>query len=640
MKKTLALMLITVVAQTANAQETTDTFEVREVVVSATRVPLERSALAASVTIITGAELKQQGVRNVAEALRTVAGAAVVQAGSYGAPASLFMRGGESDYVQVLIDGVQVNSPGELFDFASLTVEDVDRIEIVRGPVSVLYGSDAVTGLIQLFTKRNAETTHADLSANGGSHGSGSLNAEIGGGANGASYSLGVSHFRTDGIYAYNNEYRNTGITGRFALAPARATDIAATLRYSTNTFHYPTDGAGNLVDANQYHDADALTAGLEIGHRLSSRLEARAQLGFSRNDDAYNDSPDDALDNTGFYAFFSDERFQREAADVRLNYSFDDRSVFTIGGEAEHQRERGWNRSESEFGPSAGTSREERSNRAAYAQMITAISRISVQAGARYEDNERFGGFATYRGGVSARVANWLRVRASAGTGLKEPRFYEQFATGFVKGNPALKPETSRSIEGGIELERGAAHLNATYFTQEFTDLIQYVGMPATQEDPNYLNLAGARSAGVELEAGYTWNALTLRAGATWFDTEVTDPGTGEDPLFQAGEKLIRRPDYVASLSAGYDARRFHLSASAQHVSERDDLSFADFPAARVTLNAYTRLDIAATVPVATSGLNATLKLENLLDAEYEEAHNFPARGRMIFVGLRYSLR
>jgi vitamin B12 transporter len=230
------------------------------------------------------------------------------------------------------------------------------------------------------------------------------------------------------------------------------------------------------------------------------------------------------------------------------------------------------------------------------------------------------------------------MRVRASAGTGFKEPRFYEQFATGFVKGNPDLEPETSRSFEGGLELSRGASSLSATYFAQRFRNLIQYVGMPATANDPNYLNLAGARANGLEIEAAHARGPFSLRGTVTLFDTEVTDAGTGEDPLFQAGESLIRRPKRTASLSASYAGRSFGVSASANHVGERDDLNFTGFPATRVKLKAYTRLDVSAEAPFAQTGLKGTLKLENVLDADYQEAFNFPARGRMIFVGLRYT--
>jgi vitamin B12 transporter len=649
MKKLFFALLVCGAPVAAQAQQTQDTVELNELVVTATRVPLAHSAVAASVTVLRGDELRSKGIRNVADALRTVSGAAVVQGGSYGAQTALFMRGGESDYVQVLIDGVQVNSPGELFDFGNLTLENIERIEVVRGPVSVLYGSDAVTGVVQLFTRQGAGRTHVDASASGGlgsrigaqadgSFGSSALNADINGGTDRIGYGIGASHFRSAGAYAFNNNYDNTGLTARVSTASSAMTDLNATVRYSTSTFHYPTDGSGNIVDQNQYHTTDAISAVVNGGHRLTPRLEARAQVGFNRNDDSYNDSPDNAADNKGFYAFYSDERFQRETAELSVNYSLRPQSTITVGGEYEHQRERGWNRSESEFGPFTGESREERTNRAAFAQVIGAVSRVNLQAGARFEDNERFGEFATYRGGVSIPLTTALRVRASAGTGFKEPRFFEQFANGFVKGNPDLKPERSRSFEGGVELTRRSSTFGATYFSQDFKDMIQYVGAPANAGDPNYLNLAGAHVNGLELEATHTQGALGIRGAFTLLDHEVTDEGTGDDPLFNEGEKLIRRPDYTVALSLSYRIRRATLSASAYHVSERDDLDFSDYPAGRVALDAYTRLDAAAEMPIGTGGLRGTLKLENLLNAQYEEVFNFPARGRVIFIGARYT--
>lgn len=637
MNRIFAVLAVAALATPAAAQETQDTFRLREVVVSATRSPLERSAVAAAVSVVTGAELQQRGIRNVAEALRSITGTAVVQGGSYGAPASLFLRGGESDYVQVLIDGIQINSPGELFDFGNLTVENIERIEVVRGPVSVLYGSDAVTGVVQLFTRAGVRRGGVSAAASAGSFGSGALNAGLAGGNAALGYSIGVSHFRTDGTYDFNNEHDNTGITARLAYAASTATRLAGTLRYNTNTFHYPTDGAGNLVDANQFHVADAIAAGLDVNHALSSRLQLQAQLGFNRNDDNYDDAPDNAADTAGFYAFYSAERFQREVADVRLNYTMGARSIFTIGGELEKQRERGWNLSESEFGPFPGESRADRSNRAGYAQWIGALGSASLQAGARFEDNGQFGDFTTWRGGVALPLTSTLRVRAAAGTGFKEPRFYEQFATGFVKGNPDLQPETSRSLEAGIELTRGATRLGATAFGQKFRNLIQYIGMPAHQDDPNYLNLAGASANGLELEGEHNRGPLGVRASLSFFDTEVTDQGTGDDPLFQAGRKLVRRPDYTASLTASWRTRRFGLAATAHHVSDREDLDFSAWPAARVVLDSYTRIDVSANAPLGRTGLRGTLKMENLLDTAFEEVHNFPARGRAIFVGLSF---
>ena len=650
MRKLLAILLSLLIGATmAAAQETRDTVALRELVVSATRIPLQRGTVAAAVTILQGDELRQQGVRTVEEALRSVSGAALVQGGSYGAFASLFFRGGESDYVQVLIDGVQVNSPGEHFDFGNLSLENIERIEIVRGPGSVLYGSDAVTGVIQLFSRPGSARTHLNVAVRGGlgsrvgptadgAFGSGSLDADVRGHVRGLNYGVGVSHFRSAGAYAFNNEHANTGVTGRISVTPDAATDISATLRYGTNTFHYPTDGAGLLVDANQHHVAHAIAAGVDVGRRFNPRLEARLQLGFNRNDDSYTDAPDDAADTLGFYAFYSDERFQRAVADVRMNYTLAARTTLTVGGQYESQRERGWNLSESEFGPFDGASRDTRLNRAAYVQVLKGGSRLSLQTGARLEHNELFGDFATYRGGLSAWVAGWLRARATAGTGFKAPRFYEQFATGFVKGNPDLEPETSRSADAGFDLVKGSARVSTTYFAQRFRNLIQYVGAPSPPDAPNYLNLARARARGIELEAALGRDPVSVRANYTWLDTEVTNGGTGEDPLFLSGEKLIRRPDHMAAIAVIYAAGGVVLAGSVQHVGERDDLDFNGFPPDRVRLAAYTRLDVAAELPMRGSDFRGTLKIENALNDSYEEARNFPARGRVVFLGVKYA--
>jgi vitamin B12 transporter len=145
-----------------------DTITLQPIVVTATKLPIPVSATGAAVTVITGKDLRDRGLRRVVDALRTVPGVAIAQLGGTGAVASVFMRGGESDYVQVLVDGVQVNDPGGSYDWAHLTTDDVDRIEVVRGPVSVLYGSDAVAGVVQIFTRNGTARTDASAQIIGG----------------------------------------------------------------------------------------------------------------------------------------------------------------------------------------------------------------------------------------------------------------------------------------------------------------------------------------------------------------------------------------------------------------------------------------------------------------------------------------
>src|SRR6185436_4719852 len=165
---------------------------------------------------------------------------------------SLFLRGGESDYVQVLVDGVSLNGPGGTFDLGSLTTDNVDRIEIVAGPTSVLYGSDAVAGVVQIFTRRGQGKPAVEIGTQAGTYNSISLDAGFQGGDDHLDYSFALSRFTTDGSYAFNNHHRNVVGSGRVHLAPDARTDATFTVRHGDAVFHYPTDGAGLLVDHNQ----------------------------------------------------------------------------------------------------------------------------------------------------------------------------------------------------------------------------------------------------------------------------------------------------------------------------------------------------------------------------------------------------
>jgi vitamin B12 transporter len=645
MKHVIVFCLLITCATQAAAQETADTFQLREVVVTATRFPQAIGSVPASVSVIHDDEFGKLGLRNVADVLRTVSGAAMVQGGSYGARSSLFLRGGESDYVQVLLDGVQINSPGELFDYSALSLENVARVEVVRGPASVLYGSDAVAGVIQLFSKQGSADTRADLTALAGrgsrvgagadgSFGSYDVRGGLSGGTPALTYSVAFSHFDTEGALAYNNDHRLSSGSARVGAALGR-TEAAVSARVTRNRFHYPTDGSGNLVDANQYHEADAIAAGFDVGHHFSPRSELRGQLSWSRNQDHIDDAPDTPADTLGFYSFFSDEDFRRTSFDLRLNRRLSTGTVLTLGGEIEAQARAGSSVSGSAFGDFASSSDNRRENQAGYAQLVSNLGGASLHAGVRYDHNHPFGDFFTYRAGASIRLSNALRLRGSLGTGFKEPRFFEQFSEGAgAKGNPALQPEQSRSAEIGADVSAGPVRLGATAFAQTFRDLIQYTFTPVTADSVNYTNVGKVSSDGIELEARYAQRALTLRAQLTLLSTEVEDAGAGNDPLYAQGERLIRRPAQTASLAAHYGAG-FNVGMVVSYVGERDDLYYDDnFTPQRVVLPAYTKIDLNGRTP-AFRGVRSMLRIENLLAAKYEEIRNFPARGRVVFVGV-----
>ncbi|HEY0670658.1 MAG TPA: TonB-dependent receptor [Longimicrobiales bacterium] len=642
MNNRIAFLLIVACAQNAFAQETQDTFRLEQVVVSATRLPHPITSVPAAVSVVTSDEFTRLGLRNVADVLRTVSGAALVQGGSYGALSSLFLRGGESDYVQVLLDGVQINSPGELFDYSALSLDNIERIEVVKGPVSVLYGSDAVAGVVQLFSKQGSGRTRAQVTVLGGAGGkvgagaqgnfkSIDLRADINGGSTALHYSAGLTHFGTEGALAYNNEHQLTSGTARVAGRLGNAFHAAVSARATRNLFHYPTDGAGNLVDGNQFHEANAFAAGLDAGYRLQPNSELRAQLSWSRNQDHIDDAPDSPADTLGFFSFLSDEDFSRGSLDVRWNRNLSPNTVLTAGGELERQRRTGSSISESDFGDFESSGDNERNNRAAYAQLVT-TGRIGVQTGLRVDHSDAFGDFFTYRAGASLKLSRQLRARASIGTAFKEPRFFEQFSEGFgTTGNPALEPERSRAFELGADYNTQHWFFGATGFAQTFEDLIQYSFAPPPAV--NYFNVGEVRANGLELESAFSRGALALRGNWTLFHTRVEDAGDGSDPLYQEGERLVRRPRHTATLTANYGTD-YNVGVVVSYVGERDDIFYDDtFTARRVELPGYTKVDLNLRTP-AFGGLQGIVKFENLLAEDYEEIRGFPARGRVVFLG------
>jgi vitamin B12 transporter len=627
------------------AQQPTDTVPLNPVVVTATRVPARADDVPVAVTVLRGADLRAEGITTVFEALREVPGAAVVQTGSFGGQTSLFLRGGQSDYVKVLVDGVPVNQPGGSFDFANLTTDNVDRIEVVRGPASVLYGSDAVTGVVQIFTRRAAGTGHADVSFRGGTYGTLAADARASGGTEIASYAVSVSRFESNGVHAVNNRYYNNVFSGLARVAPDDRTEATLTLRYGDHAFHFPTNGAGDTIppDHNQFTYSSGPTLGLDLGHYFTPRLDARLLLATNETSAGFDNRPDSATDSTIFRNL---DDVRRSSADLRANLHLPSEAVVTIGTVVEQEHERSFNVCQTSFGDcSTPPIDSSRWNAAFYAQAVTDIgARVNLTTGVRVEDNQRFGTYVTYRVGAVYRLTAGTRVRATAGTGFREPAFFENYSTGFTVGNPDLRPEHSRSWELGLEqtTARDRATFSATFFDQRFVDMIDY-DPGALPPAPSYRNVAGATADGLELGARVTPTAaLSVGLSYTYLHTEVTRSGfdVSSGALLAAGQPLVRRPRHSARLDAAYRlADRGTASLAVTYVGDRVDQDFSRFPAPRDTLPSYTRVDFAAQVQVrsprgGTPGLALSARIENLFDRTYQEVKNFPARRRTLLFG------
>ena len=619
-----------VAAQDTTRDTARDTAYVARLVTTATRSPLSADRVPASMTVLTGQQLRDQGIATVAEALRQVPGLSLAQTGSYGGTTSLFIRGGESKYTKVLIDGVPVNDAGGTFDFSTLSTDNLERIEIVRGPTSVLYGSDAVAGVVQLFTRRGVAGVHGDLSARGGGFGSSDVDGTIRGGtaAGDATFSLGGAKHDTRGFQAFNSNFRQQVGSALMALHRG-ATDARLSARYDDAAFHFPTDGSGQVVDSNAVHREDRLVVGLDAGVQLTSAAALHLALA-SRDSHGISDNQPDSRADTADYYYTSADRSRRRSGDLRLDIALGSASRLTLG----EQVEREWLESgtTSNFGDSPTTNHSRRTT-GTYAQLLIApATPYTATLGGRLEHNERFGDFFTFRTAGSAQIASATRLRASLGTAFREPSFLENFGCcGFVQGNQSLRPEHAVSVDAGVEQRVGAlATVGLTYFNNSFRDLIDY---HYAAKGPDYFNVARTRASGVELEGRFAApSGLHGDAAFTYLDTRVVDPGkdTASTSLFVPGGRLLRRPMQTLDVGAGYRGSRAGLDLRVLRVGKREDNYFApDFSSSHVTVPAYVRTDLSGEVSLVPPSperatIAATFRVENLLDARYSDVAGF----------------
>ena len=613
---------------TAFAQDTArDTARAAPVVVTATRSAMPGDRVPASVSVLTGDELRREGIVSVAEALRQVPGVALAQSASYGSAASVFIRGGESKFTKVLVDGVPVNDAGGAFDFSSLTTDNVERIEIVRGPSSVLYGSDAVAGVVQVFTRRGTRGMHGELTVRGGGFRTSDLEGALRGAATPGNaaldWSLGAARHRTNGYQAFNSAFRDNTASALVHGALGRA-DGQLSVRYGDIALHFPTDGSGQVVDSNAVHREDRLAVGAAGGLRLSDALALRANVASNDVHGVTDDQPDSPADDQGYY-YSTADRTRRRSGDLRLELALPRASQLTVGGQVEHE----WQASAttSNFGPNGFTA--SRRTSGVYAQLLLEPSdRWTSTLGGRFEHNERFGDFWTWRAAASTRIVDGTRLRASAGTAFREPTFLENYGSDFVIGNPALSPEQSLSVDAGVEQRFGSiGRISVTWFANSFRNLIDYV---YSATEPNYFNLARTRASGVELEGRAELPAgFHADASFTYLDARVVTPGASAaaTSTFAADARLLRRPMHTIDAGLGYRSGRFGLDLRSRRVGERDDVFYApDFTSTRVSLPPYTRVDLSGDVALVTRApgrANAalTVRVDNLFDAHYTEA-------------------
>ena len=641
----VALFVPILVPMNAARAQDRDTTHLGTVVVSASKVPRPASTLTQAVTVLSGDDLRSRGVTTVTDALREVPGAMLVQSGSFGSVTSLFLRGGESRYTKVLIDGVPVNADGGFFDFSHLTTDNIDRIEIVRGPASVLYGADAVTGIVQIFTRQGSGDSRASLGVRGGTYKSFDVDGDALGSTALGQYSVGAAHHSTNGILSFNNQYRNGTLSSAVSVGNANTGDARLSARYTAAEFHYPTDFNGQPVDSNSYRTQHRLTLGLDAGRNLTGYAQARFLAGTNEVSDL---TEDIAVPFGGtepeHSASFS--RGYRRNAEGRLTFFLPTNATVTAGADYEAEHEKSSNGS----GPVGGATtvtdsfNASRHNVAYYSELLgNPTERFSYTLSGRVDDNSDYHRFTTYRLGGNVELLPGVRLRASLSTAFNAPAFSEVRPTLFTVSSPNLRPERSRS--GEVGLTGGWSDLvsvSGSYFNQRFSDLIQFVNGGPPDFKGSYANLTGASANGYE--AGLTvlpYNNLRGSASFTIVNPRVTEVPPGFVGA-SVGDALLRRPSHSGTLLVEYSRpARMVVGAAVNFVGKRPDTDFSQFPSPRVELPAYARLDLSAELPIFSPerhGFTLNARLENALNKRYEDALHFAAPGRTVLIGARAS--
>jgi vitamin B12 transporter len=622
----------------ARAQEPEDP---QQVVVTATRAAegVRADLLGGSFTILSPQMLEARQTRIISDVLRDVPGVSVSRSGTVGGQTSVRMRGAEGNHTLVLIDGIEASDPfyGS-FDFATLIADEVARVEVLRGQQSALYGSEAIGGVINYITLSGRESPGVRTRIEGGSFGTMDVSARAAGVVGEFDYALSGGHQRTDGVPTSRFGSRdigaeNTALSGRFGYEASEALRFKAIARYShtegdanDQDFNFPPGPTyGFLIDSDDTFENSAfyglLRAELDTlqdrwTHALSAQTadakrDAFSDGGFSNGDDG----------NRVRFSYESSIRFGTDSFRQTLTAAFD------------HEREEFQNRGA--FLTQEQTLERDITNEGIVLQYDASVNeRIGFGLAIRHDDNDRFEDDESFRVQGSYRLGSGTRLRAAAGSGIKNPDIFELFGfdpSSFV-GNPDLKPETSRGWEVGIDQSFGPRfEIGVTYFDSHLEDEIATVFLPTFVFSVDNLATESTQ-AGIELAAlAQLTDALRIDASYTYLDAE------------ENGREEIRRPPHTASLNLAWRARedRGGLVLTVRYNGETFDSDFTDpfdFDK-RVELPGYTLVNLGADWKV-TASTQLYARLENLLDEDYEEVFTFRAPGIAAYAGARFTFR
>jgi vitamin B12 transporter len=623
------------------------------VVVTATRTPVPSDESGADVDTLNSAQLETMRPISASDAVRFLPGATIGTAGQRGGLSSLFVDGGESRYNKVIVDGVPVNDPGGIFDFGTLPLFEADRVEFLRGAQSTLYGSDAMSSVVQIWS-RTGTTPVPELrfGADAGNYGTENGYASLAGASGRFDYNLFGNQFNTTGS-GPNDDYSNSleGVN-----LGAKVNDWASLrlrMRHDNSVTGVQNEWNfnGNALlppDLDQRARLNTFLGSLELSMSgpagLQQHLEGFDYTMRRTNIDGIDQgnrivvlpSPPTVIDED--FQFHNVNNYNRAGLNYQVSYAERSWSVTTAGYYFEDEN--------GTTGNLPFTSHGLRLNHEAFGEQLFSFSRLSFIAGGRFVHNQSFGNKFVPRLSLNllalkgGQFFSGTRLLFSYATGIEEPTFAESFGNGGgfpTLANPFLRPEETRMFQAGFEQRlRSNYSFSATYFNNLFRNQIDFNFLPCFCEG-QYVNINEAMAHGAEaVFRARPLSQVSVQASYTYDSTQILKEPLAFDVILSAGKPLLRRPKHSATLLANYLGGRWGAELSGSFVGPRSDSDFYGYNFDHTP--GYVLVDVGAWYS-ATSRITPYINIDNVLNRFYEEVIGYPALGANFRAGIRFRI-
>jgi len=616
------LLLASVLATPAFAQVAPGA---EEVIVTAVRAPTPINQVASSITVLDKAVIEASQQYTVSDLIVRTPGVTASRTGGFGTTTGIRIRGAESDQTVVVIDGVKLNdpsAPGGGYDFGDLFIGDAAQIEILRGPQSTLWGSQAIGGVINIVTQLPKAGFQGAGEAEGGSRGTASAKANVGGSQNGISWELAGNAFRTDGISAIAPEfggherdgYRHYGTSGR--ILADLGDDVSLDLRGYWSHGKVGLDSSFGPPDVADYQKSTNWTGYAGLNFTLFDGA-FRNRVGVT-HDQIDRDNVDPTIASGDDRTFIAHGRNDHVEYQGSLAFAKGWEAIF--GAEHEHSR---FSAISPQF--QSDPDRGNVSIDSVYGQINgSLVDHLTLTGGVRYDHHEAYGGHTLLSGGA-VWSSGGTTIRASYGEGFKAPTLYQLYS---AYGNLALDPERAHGWDAGVEQKLGR-HVTAslTWFDRDTRNQIIFASSPPRADRPfgYYQNVAKANAHGIEAAAAARFGSFTVDANYTWTDAEDRSASA------TYGNALIRRPHDTANADLIY-AWAFGLTTTVAvtHASHAFENS-----ANTIRLDGYTLVDFRAEQPIG-HGLSLFGRVENIGNKHYQAAYRYGTLGRSVYGGIR----